>query len=153
MTLASNKYKTLVEAGQWMAMSDDQAKILALEAKFNKLGTRPPSKDGKPPPKSPKRHNGKVPKQGKGKKPLPDWMKKWPGHDFVNNNKSKVVEGKTYWWCKKHKRFCMHKTNECRLTATSPPGNNQDRGNGGGNPPANNSTPSIRVTTATMMDE
>ena len=41
------------------------------------------------------------------------WMKEYPGDDFVAANKSKIVDGKEYWWCKRHKRFALHTTEEC----------------------------------------
>ena len=157
MSLASNKYKTLIEAGKWMAPSDDQAKIIALEAKMSKMGQRSTHNSGKGGNTNPKANNsGKAPKQQKKKpKDIPAWMTKWPGKEFVDANKSKTVEGKTYWWCKIHKRFTMHKSNECRL-AKSPSSKPDDkRGNtpGGGPTPPSNSTPSIRVSTATLMNE
>jgi len=156
MNLASNKYKTLVEAGKWMAPSDEQAKIIALEAKIGQLTKKNTTNT---PPKAPGNPSGK----GKGKgtrKPIPAWMTKWPGKDFVNANKTKIVEGHTYWWCKKHKRFCMHQTSQCR----KPSNNNGDSSQGGNkdsSPPpsksnnnsSNTNTPSIRVSTATLMDE
>ena len=155
MTLASNKYKTLVEAGKWMAPTDEQSKIIALETKLSQMGKRgssnspvTPSTKGKGPSKT-------NTKQKSGSKSTPSWMTKWPGKDFVEANKSKVVEGRTYWWCKKHKRFVMHQTKDCRK-----PSNNNQNGNTQSNnsPTANTSsnqqsTPSIRVSTATLMDE
>ena len=165
MTLASNKFKTLVQNGTWLSPTDEQSKILALETKLSQMTKKPSSsgKDsgsgkGKSGGKSGKGNSGgkgKTP-QGKsgGKKPIAAWMTKWPGRAFVDANQTKVVEGRTYWWCKKHKRFCMHQTSECRLTTS--PGGASDRpasssGSGTGDSPA--TTPSIRVSTATLMNE
>ena len=158
MNLASNKFKTLVEAGKWMAPTDEQAKIIALETKISQMNKKGSSNS---PIKPPTKGNtvATSSKGGKGgKKPIPSWMTKWPGKDFVDANKTKVVEGRTYWWCKKHKRFCMHQTSQCRK-----PSYNNQRSNPQSNGPtpvpattqSNNSssTPSIRVSTATLMDE
>ena len=84
-------------------------------------------------------------------------MTKWPGKDFVNANKTKTVEGRTYWWCKAHKRFCMHQTSQCNLARSKSGGNNNANSQSGtSSPPSASSstpTPSIRVSTATLMDE
>ena len=86
-------------------------------------------------------------------------MTKWPGHAFVNAETPKVVDGRTYWWCKLHKRFCMHKTSECRLTNTDSSGGKDNHppsssgGNSGGSPATSSNLPSIRVSTATLMNE
>ena len=157
MNLASNKYKTLVEAGKWMAPTDEQSKILALEAKLGKLNKNrsSPSHGGKPPGNNNRSNNGKSSKKQQ-RQDIPAWMKKWPGKAFVDGNQSKTKDGKQYWWCKKHKRFCRHQTSECKLTSSSPSGGNAPRNNpppssqGGSN---NNSIPSIRVTAATLMEE
>jgi hypothetical protein len=159
MNLASNKFKTLMESGKWMAPTDDQAKIIALEAKLGKLDKKPTSNSN-----SSRQSNSKKSSSGKGKsskkqgtkKEIPAWMTQWPGKEFVDADQSKVKDGKTYWWCKKHKRFCMHKTSECRLSSnSSSKSGNQKSSSGSSNANASsgNSTPSIRVSTATLMDE
>ena len=163
MNKASNKFKTLVEAGKWLAPTDEQAKILALEAKLSKLGKKPSNNSNSGSSSNKGSNNSKSGKSGnnankKGKKETPAWMTKWPGKAFVDANKTKVVEGRTYWWCKKHKRFCMHQTSECRLTSNqgSSGGNSSSRGtsNSTSSPSSNNSSaPSIRISTATLMDE
>jgi hypothetical protein len=158
MNMASNKFKTLVESGKWMAPTDEQAKIIALEAKLSKMGTRTAQSSSNNRSSTQKKNNSKSSKKKGGKKEIPDWMTKWPGKEFVESGKSMVKEGRTYWWCKKHKRFCMHKTSECRLPSNSSGGGNQkpppgpsNNNNGSSNGPK--TTPSIRVSTATMMDE
>jgi len=161
MNMASNKYKTLVEKGKWMAPTDEQAKIIALEAKLSQLDKKPSqssSNNRNSKQKGNSNRNGKSSKKSNSKKDLPAWMTKWPGKDFADANKSKVVDGKTYWWCKKHKRFCMHQTSDCRLPSSNSKGGGPKNPPGPSNRPPgpssnNNSTPSIRVSTATMMDE
>eukprot|EP00977_Amphora_coffeiformis_P029574 scaffold41624_cov405-Amphora_coffeaeformis.AAC.1 len=151
MNLAANKYKTLVQAGKWLSPSAEEQKILALEAKVAKFGKQKSEaqksssgKDkGKTKGASDKGKNGKS-SQKKDKKTTPEWMTKFPGDAFIAAGRPKVVEGKSYWWCPKHKRFVQHKPSECRLndTAASNP------------PPSNHSeSPSIRVSAALLMND
>ena len=112
MNKAANKYKILVQSGKWMAQSEDEKKIIALEAKIAKLEKQ---KTSKPPANTNKTSNkGKNKGKENGKKKLPDWVYKFPGKEFVDSNKSKTVDGKEYWWCKNHKRFVQHKTSDCK---------------------------------------
>ena len=143
-----------------MAPTDEQAKIIALEAKLGQMYKKPSnpstSNTGKSNQKKGNTNSSKSSNKKGGKKETPSWMTKWPGRAFVDADQSKVKDGKTYWWCKKHKRFCMHKTSECRKPAnTASGGRNQSSNNTSSASTAtnNNSTPSIRVSTATMMDE
>ena len=162
MSLASNKFKTLVQSGRWMSPSDDQAKILALQSKlatFDKRSNRntgQPSKNN-PRPSNPKKgkSNNRPPQKKKGNSPkdFPKWMTEFPGVKFIESNVPKVVDGKNYWWCKFHKRFVMHQQTECKL---NPSNSGNPRTSGGSNRPAASGasiSPSIRVSTATMMDE
>ena len=156
MNSASNKFKLLVESGKWMAPSDEQAKIIALEAKVNKFENKgkssTTSSSGKANPK--KFGSGKSSKKSGPKKEIPAWMTKWPGKDFVDANRTKQVEGRTYWWCRVHKRFCMHQTNQCKLAKSKASGSDDKSNNPSGTPPSPSTpTPSICVSTATMMDE
>ena len=168
MTLASNKFKTLVQNGTWMAPTAEQSKIIALEAKLSQMTKGTPSSNSSSSNKGKQtqkgnnqsnagRNQGKSNGKKSGKKELPAWMKKWPGRAFVDADQTKVVEGRTYWWCKKHKRFCMHKTSECRLETSSnsqTSGAAANRGNSNDNASSSGpSTPSIRVSTATLMNE
>jgi len=151
MNLASNKFKTLKENGKWMSPNSDHAKLIALEAKLSTFANKAPATSGSKPAASSsktQKKKGTNPSNKDGKRTSPEWMTKYPGTSFVEANQTKVVEGRTYWWCKKHKRFTMHKTSDCRLTEDSP-------SSGGTTPPSSNTTttPSIRVSTATMMDE
>jgi hypothetical protein len=148
-----------------MAPTDEQSKILALEAKLGKMGkqsNKSSSNSGGNTQSSSSNNgkSGKSSKKKKEKKDLPAWVTKWPGKDFVDANQTKVVDGKTYWWCKKHKRFVQHKTSECKKGSSSS-GQSGSRGNSSGTGTSNPTTsisnhpsvPSIRVSTATLMDE
>jgi hypothetical protein len=129
MNLAANQYKIQVQNNNWRTMSEQDQKILALESKLDKyeksfnslkgLSSKktPTGKSGSPP-NHQKSGNSKQTNNGKGKsKPFdfPTWMTIHPGQDFITAGKPKIVTGKSYWWCKNHKRFVIHKESECRL--------------------------------------
>ena len=105
MTLASNKYKVLVDSGLWNTPNRDQAKILALEGQIKKLQEK---KSGKP------NKNGKERPERLGKYVRPAWMDLKPSEEDLASDKIKTVEGKKYWWCQKHGYYCQHSTAECR---------------------------------------
>jgi hypothetical protein len=110
MHLALNKYKMRVEKGLWNAPTEDQEKIIALEAQLEKLfkacgkqqtGTGKTGTKGK----------AKV-KQGKGKPYVkPAWMYVAPK---PGDPTKKTVDSKTYWWCTNHKAWCHHPTEQCK---------------------------------------
>jgi hypothetical protein len=143
MNSASNKFKLLVESGKWMAPSDDQAKILALEAKVNKFGNKGKSSNSSGNGKS---GSGKSSRRSGTKKETPAWMTKWPGKEFVDANKTKTMDGHVYYWCRVHKRFTRHQTSECNLAKAKA---NRANGNARGpsSPPSSppNSPPFIHV--------
>jgi len=91
MTMAENKYKSLVRAGEWNAPSKEQKEILALTAKLETY-TKKKKSD-----KNEKRH---------------EWKKVAP----ENEKDTKEKNGKTYNWCTKHKMWTIHKSSECTLT-------------------------------------
>jgi len=151
MEKAANKYKTMVENGTWMAPSAEEKKIIALEAKLQKMQQKerkPPS--FKPPNNGPntnkprgqagKGQKGKSKPNPKNKQRIEEWMTKYPGDDFVAKGLSKTVNGKQWWWCKLHKRFVRHKTSECKLAHQV-----QTQGN--------ESSPQFCVSSAVLMDE
>ena len=56
----------------------------------------------------------------------------WKNNRPKQGEKMKVFEGKTYHWCKHHKKWTLHKANECRLVCNGQPVNPPN------NPPNNN---------------
>jgi hypothetical protein len=168
MNLASNKFKTLMEAGKWMAPNDMQSKILALESKLGRMGR---SSQGSSSNNSSRSNSGRSNRNNsnrgnsnqatssggnssgnrRNQREIPSWMKKWPGQAFVAGNKVKHKDGKSYWWCKKHKRFCRHQTSECQLAAADASATSNTTA--APQSAATSSTPTIRVTAATLMDE
>ena len=108
MLQASNKYKTMFENQTWNAPSPEEEKILALESQIQKLKKQKekPTQDRKG-----GKDDKKGKKKGKGKPEKPAWMKKPPPD--AQKNKPKTVDGKTYYWCSKHKSWGAHKENKC----------------------------------------
>jgi hypothetical protein len=159
MNLASNKFKTLKEAGKWLALTDEQSKIIALETKINKMvaqttkANRKATQSG-PNPKESNHNNAQCnqisSQKQSGQPTFPPWMTKHPGQAFIDANKSITKYGKEHWWCKKHNRFVCHQTSECRLNS-SPSGNNHSSTAAATSD--SDTVPSVRISTAILMDE
>jgi hypothetical protein len=164
MNLTSNKFKTLKEAGKWLALTDEQSKIIALESKIGKMvahkanPNRKSTQSGPNPKKSncnQAQRNQKSSQKQKSKPTILPWMTKYPGQAFVAANKYITKDGKQHWWCMKHKRFVRHQTNECRLN-NSPTGNNSPSSSSITAPYSESkpdTVPSVRISTATLMNE
>jgi hypothetical protein len=127
MRFASDKYKRMVESKEWMSMSKEQEKLVALEAEIKKL-TSKQAKVPRPIAMQPKNaaNNKNYPqakKQGKhqpkARKPKPEWMLKPPAH---GEGITKNINGKEYHWCNKHKSWGQHTTNDCKGLGVKPTG-------------------------------
>jgi hypothetical protein len=128
MRFASDKYKRMVESKEWMAMSKEQEKLIALEAEIKKLTSKQvkaPNQgavQAKPIGANNKNHP-QAKKQGKQqpkpRKPKPEWMLKPPTN---NETTTKTVNGKVHHWCSKHKSWGQHTTNECKGLGVKPVG-------------------------------
>jgi hypothetical protein len=114
MALAENKYKLRLQNNEWKTPSEEQTKILALEAKIKSMENK--SKDKKADKKDSKKGKDagkkKEGKDGKAKKDKPKWMTTPPTGD----QKTKTVDGKKYHWCPAHEAWVIHTPQECRLT-------------------------------------
>jgi hypothetical protein len=120
MQLALNKYKTLVEAERWNAPSDEEIKIIALEAKVEKMSkenkaTKQTTSTGTN--KSTKKASGDGTKVNK-KKDKPAWVYKKPKD---GEPKTKTVEGKEWHWCPKHEAWGAHLASACLGKGVRPP--------------------------------
>jgi chromatin remodeling complex protein RSC6 len=110
MLLALNKYKTrLVEEQKWNAPSDEEAKIIALEAQLKKLAS---SKKGQADDKK-KRDNRKGKPKGKqeAKRKKAPWMTVPPKE---GDPRTKTEDGKVFHWCTTHKAWGFHKGSDCK---------------------------------------
>ena len=104
MQLVLNKYRTMLEAGEWKLQSDDELKINALEAKIEKMMMEKPVKKTK----SDGASKGTSTDNSGKQRMYPAWMLKEP----TGSEKTTIKKGdKEYHWCKYHKRF-VHHTND-----------------------------------------
>jgi hypothetical protein len=70
------------------------------------------------------------------------WKTKHPKDK--DKHKSKKIDDRTYWWCPRHKSWCMHKAKECRLAA--------NKGNNNHNNPGSTPTPGTVMQTPSSND-
>ena len=113
MTQAANKYKIRKLRNTWAAPSPEEEKILALEAKIQKMekSTKGKGKNESKKKDTGKSDSNKSDKKGEGKRrSKPDWMVKEPD----DKSKPKKVDGKEYWWCPNHASYVRHKPSECK---------------------------------------
>ena len=110
MHLAENKYKTLVEKGQWRAPSAEEEKIVALQSELQTLKNKRKKDNGGGNKASNKQSGGTGNKSG-NKRQDNSWMKVPPKEGEA---KSKQVEGKQWHWCEKHEKWCLHTTAQCK---------------------------------------
>jgi len=112
MSLAVNKYRTLVDDNTWNQESPQQKQIVALNAQIQKLiGDR-----SKKPNSNNKDHKTKSTSKNKDKKTpknrkYPDWKYKAPSG---NEPRAKSIKGKQFYWCKHHELWCEHTEDQCR---------------------------------------
>ncbi len=118
MRLATNKYKILCDRNEWNAPTEEEAKIIALEAQVKKL-VKPKSKTKASPTTQNKDDGKKPPSKPSKKQKKPDWMT-MPPKEGANNHK--VVNDKEYWWCPKHKSWTRHQPSECKGLGFKPSG-------------------------------
>ena len=122
MQLALQKYKVLKESGKWNAPTEEQSKIIALQAEVNKLKFKSTSnkndKKGqydKSQANSSKNKSGNQGGNGKNangnKKAPPDWMITKPKEGEPHK---KTMNGKEYHWCPNHQAWTRHKPEECK---------------------------------------
>lgn len=127
MQLAKDKYDALVEAEKWMAKSEEQKKIVALEATVDQLkrniarGKGDTNKSEQNKKQDKKSHNKGYEK--------PEWMTKEPSG---SDPKTKDVDGKTYYWCPTHGAWGRHKPADCKGKGYRPgkEANNNEQENG-----------------------
>ena len=115
MLMAENKFKTLKEKSQWQAPSEEEEKIVALEAEVKALRNQTkPKRDNKGGNKGYNDYNKGKPKsnvKSKGGDKEFGWKSKAPKE---GEPRTKTV-GDTKWhFCEKHKRWTLHTTEECK---------------------------------------
>ena len=115
MKVALTKYQTRLDSGEWQALSAEQEKIVALEARLKKQEQQLSKKDKqkKKPDKPKKKRPDKAKQQEKKRINKPKWMLTPPSKEEKEQGK-KVVDGKEYHWCDKHKAWGRHKSEDCK---------------------------------------
>jgi hypothetical protein len=138
MHLALNKYKMRVEKNLWNAPTEEQAKIIALEAQLEKfIKARGKQQSGSGKPGISNKGKGKQGNKGQDGQPYvkPAWMKVAPKQ---GESTKKTVDSKIYWWCTNHKSWCRHSTDKCKgrnLKQRPQQTNNASEGETGDNNP------------------
>ena len=101
MMSESNKYRTLVGDKVWNAPTEEDNKILVLQARIDRMTTA-----------KPQRGQGQQKTIKTGQPPRPGWMSVAP--TARKELDSKTMDEKEYWWCTALKRWCRHKPEDCR---------------------------------------
>ena len=115
MTLAGNKYRARVEAGDWKAPTQNDRKLIALEATIaglSKNKNKNKDKNGN------KEQGGNKLERKRFEKPK--WMLVAPKQ---GKPRTKTMDTKEYWWCTKHLSWVRHKPHECLLNGGKKAGN------------------------------
>jgi hypothetical protein len=129
IAMATTKFNLLRQEGKWGAKSPEQQQLIALSAEMEKLrgelklaGKAKIIDSHKPKDKEKfkkkkdgdkgKTKNKKITKDKQKQKIVEEWKKKpaAPGE-----SKTKVVEGKTYYWCNHHMSWVLHPPADCYL--------------------------------------
>ena len=122
MHLAETRFKILKEKGTWNAPSASEEKIVALQAKLNKLMNQN-KKTGKETKRDNKKQKGKQSDKSGRKRYEPEpWMYKPPKD---NDPKEKQYNGKTWHWCKNHEKWVTHRPEDCKGKGTDKPNKNK----------------------------
>ena len=127
MLIAETDFKIRVEKGTWGQLSAEQQQIVALSAELKKFKNKSASSYSNPSTSNNggkdanqqnknggKKDNKKNKKSDKSKKDK-DSKWAWKKAPPANGESTKTFEGKTYYWCPKHKAWTLHKPSECRL--------------------------------------
>lgn len=128
MQFAQIQYQIQVEDGTWQRPSPDQQRLIALETKFEEYKKRypPTTANGSNKNNSTKgrgnNKKGKDKPKDKSKQSNDKWKTVAPLDK--DKNKPKKLDGKTYWWCPHHSKWCLHKVKDCFIANNA--NNNED---------------------------
>ena len=122
MVQAQNKYKTLVEKGEWCASSDEADQIVALKTQIDEMKKKVSNFSKKSASNRQGRAKGRG-QTGKGRqrdrknRNEETWKFEAPKE---GEPKTKTVKGKEWHWCTKHKRWTRHTDAECEGIGFNP---------------------------------
>ena len=115
MTLADNKYQSLLDEGAWLQQSDEQKRIVAMTAKINSWEKNKGKKtDAKKGQANDKKDNKRGKKNNK-KKGRFAWLYEAPG---PSQPKEKEISGVKWNWCPHHAengKWVKHTVAECKV--------------------------------------
>ena len=120
MALGENYYRDAKASGVWMQASNEQTRIMALEAQLTQATITVKALQGA----VSQGHGRKIKtdrRERNGPRPLRDedaWKKVPPA---TTDAQTKRVHKKTYHWCAAHKMWCIHTASECRLAQQAAP--------------------------------
>jgi hypothetical protein len=119
MQLADNKYRMMVESGEWNRPSKQDEQIQALLSEVAQKTQNQPKKPG--PKKEPSVNKDPKKDKGKGGKKKDNdknyaWKKVPPKEGEPHTKK---MRQKTYHWCPNHKAWTVHSPSECNGIAPS----------------------------------
>jgi hypothetical protein len=113
MAIALQLYEFYVDDKTWVPPAKVSKKIISMQAKIDKLKQKDGSSGESTPQKKSKRDD--------------TWKKEKP----INNEKTKVMNGRTFNWCKWHKAWVIHDPAACLLQTKkktpSTPTNQEDK--------------------------
>jgi len=114
MSIAKTKYQIMVQNETWNAPSAEEEKILALETKVKTLQTQI-NKQGHT------KNQESTSQTGKQRSTRRRFQKRtaeemaWTLVPPKPDQQQPITfDGNPWWWCKKHKKWCRHKTEKCR---------------------------------------
>ena len=115
MQVALTKFQTRVDSGDWQNLSQEQEKIVALEARLKKheQTNNKKTQNKKTEKKSKRSNDQKKSNYNNNKNIKPDWMLVPPTKE-EKKRKKKVVNNKTYFWCDRHKAWGRHTPTDCK---------------------------------------
>lgn len=132
MSKALTAYQVEFDNGRWGKLSEDQEMLVAMQSELKELKDKNLVVDTSSSNKTKKKHQKKKTSSKKKKQEAKESGKSKQQRDKDNawkltrdgNEKSKKVNGKTYYWCTNHNdgkgMWTLHKPSECN-NASSPP--------------------------------
>ena len=110
MECADNKYRSLVESGDWAFSAKREKDIIALSAAMATLTKKVAASSSKQTKSNGKKRLEKGSKKGQFKTPA------WKFEPPKDGAKTRVQGGRTYHWCTKHERpmWTVHTPQDCK---------------------------------------
>ena len=115
MSVVKANYDEMQELKRWMKQDETQEQLVALTAQLEQIKIKNKQLQAKL-----RKEQISKPQPKSNSKPKDNNKWKWKTVPPKANEKTKDFEGKTYYWCRYHKKWTLHKTEECRLQRKKP---------------------------------